>query len=77
MSKAYTSHTDGESGDGDWTYWIRPDAPVHKISCCDCGLVHEFEFRIVDGKVEFRARRNERSTGQKRRWMKQKSSSKP
>jgi hypothetical protein len=25
--------------------------------CCDCGLVHEFQFKAVDGQPAFRVRR--------------------
>jgi len=57
--------------------WITPTRR-HKIACCDCGLVHNMEFRIVKievlngrkyGKlrVQFRATRNERSTAGRRR----------
>jgi hypothetical protein len=30
--------------------------------CCDCGLIHRLDFRIVGGRVEFRTRRDERVT---------------
>ena len=50
--------------------WVQPISSTgFKMSCCDCGLVHNFDFRIYNGKIEFRARRNNRSTGQKRRHM--------
>jgi hypothetical protein len=58
----------------------------YRMGCCDCGLVHELDFRVVrvvkkrrDGsmetepvsakefRIEFRARRNEKSTSQLRR----------
>ena len=35
--------------------------------CCDCGLIHRLDFRIVDGKVEFRTRRDDRATAAARR----------
>lgn len=55
---------EGENG---WSDWIHP-LGGYKISCCDCGLVHDLEFRIDDeNKLNFRARRNTRSTGQVRR----------
>jgi len=37
------------------------------MACCDCNLVHDLEFRIRKGRVQFRARRNNRGTGQLRR----------
>lgn len=43
--------------------WVRP-MEGYRLRCCDCGLVHDLNFRIVDGKVEFQAFRNNRSTGQ-------------
>ena len=43
--------------------WIRPTKHIgHKICCCDCGLVHRFDFRIVSGRIEFRAIRDRRAT---------------
>ena len=59
-------------GDDGWTDWIHP-LGGYKISCCDCGLVHDLEFRLDDNhRLNFRARRNPRSTGQVRRHMTQK-----
>lgn len=69
--------------------WIQPTMNGYKMACCDCGLVHDIDFRVVrvveelprgyvkvkDVKansliVQFKARRNNRSTGQKRRGQK-------
>lgn len=72
-------YRDEVEGEGGWTDWVFP-TDFYKIACCHCGLVHEFEFRVspVEGEVEadrvhfmvtFRARRDNRATGQKRRWM--------
>ena len=66
--------------------WIQPDMTNYKMACCDCGLVHDMEFKVVEvvkdlgngfkelkevGNskliVHFRAKRNNRSTGQLRR----------
>ena len=53
---------EGEDG---WSEWIHPLSSYHRISCCDCGLVHDLEFRLDDDNgLSFRARRNNRSTGQ-------------
>jgi len=38
-----------------------------KIMCCDCGLVHKIEFKILNGAVGVRFLRDERGTGQARR----------
>ena len=74
-----------ERDDG-WCDEVTPIMDGYKMACCDCGLVHDMEFRAVrvkkdngDGtflgdwldpkkyRVAFRARRNNRSTGQVRR----------
>ena len=41
--------------------------PVHKIKCCDCGLVHTFIWRHYQGKLQLMAIRDNRATGQVRR----------
>jgi len=66
-------------GDNGWTDWITPNMAHYSLECCDCGLVHTLEFRVVaydlpgtpnPYRVEFRARRNMRATGQVRRYKK-------
>ena len=48
--------------------WVRPNMDGYKMACCDCGLVHILQFRVEDlDTIEFRAFRNNRSTGQMRR----------
>jgi hypothetical protein len=47
--------------------WVQPVRRDYKMACCDCGLVHNLDFRIVDGRVQFRVRRNNRSTAMVRR----------
>lgn len=49
--------------------WQQPIRKGYKMACCDCGLVHTMDFRIYKGKIQMRAQRNERSTGQMRRHM--------
>jgi len=57
--------------------WITPTR-VHKLACCDCGLVHTTHFRIAiierlngrkHGKptVQFRVWRDDRATAGRRR----------
>lgn len=60
------------AGEDGWSKWIHPQ-PGYLMGCCDCGLVHEMEYRIVPGKdgdryhpgeskkrvIIFRARRHE------------------
>jgi hypothetical protein len=48
--------------------WVQPVKKNYKMACCDCGLIHEMDFRIVKNRVQFRARRNNRATGQFRRY---------
>ena len=53
--------------DEGWSEWIHP-LPGYRFACCDCGLVHDLEFDLSDdNKLIFRARRNNRATGQIRR----------
>ena len=51
--------------------WIQPIKRGYKPRCCDCGLVHKVDFRIHNGRIQFRAFRDNRSTGQVRRHMKE------
>ena len=68
MSKRrqYTSHIENEAGNG-WTVWIEPIPDNYNLRCCDCGLTHRLQFRIYDGMVQFRARRDNRATAATRR----------
>jgi hypothetical protein len=56
-----------QAGSDGWTEWIHP-LEGYKFSCCDCGLVHILDFRVRGRRVEMRVRRDNRSTGQVRRW---------
>ena len=49
--------------------WVQPVRRGYKMACCDCGLVHKVDFRIYQGRVQFRAFRDNRSTGQMRRYI--------
>lgn len=59
----YKTHKDGE--------WVRPKRKGYKMMCCDCGLVHIVDFSLEKhGKnrvIMFRAKRDNRATGQSRR----------
>jgi len=35
-----------ENEDG-WTRWIQPVMQGYRLACCDCGLVHTMEFRVL------------------------------
>jgi hypothetical protein len=52
-----------------WSRWVYPVMDGYKLACCDCGLVHDMQFRVTDeyDRVEFRVRRNNRSTAAVRR----------
>ena len=47
--------------------WVQPKPEGYRMACCDCCLVHEMDFRVHDGHVQFRVRRNNRSTALMRR----------
>lgn len=50
-----------------WCLWQRPHHSRYRLACCDCQLVHKMQFRIVGKAVEFRVKRDERSTAGMRR----------
>lgn len=37
--------------------WVEPRMKNYYLKCCDCGLVHRMDFRIVKGKVQFKVKR--------------------
>jgi hypothetical protein len=47
--------------------WITPIHKNFKAICCDCSLVHDMDFRICKGKIQFKVRRNNYSTALTRR----------
>lgn len=46
--------------------WINPSRHSYKMACCDCGLVHLLQFRLVGSRkyrqIQFRAFRDDRAT---------------
>ena len=48
-----------------------------RMTCCDCGLVHDFCFYTVDEKqqqqIYYEVYRNKKATAQTRRWLNKKS----
>lgn len=63
MGKRYD---DVEAGE-----WVQPIRHGYKIACCDCGLVHLMDFRVMssrtgklvaDARAQFRAFRGVRET---------------
>lgn len=51
--------------------WIRPVMKGYKLACCDCGLVHGVDFKVIRSgrghNVMFRVVRLNRSTAMMRR----------
>jgi hypothetical protein len=48
--------------------WVAPISRDYTFECCDCGLVHRMDFRIVGGKqIQFRVDRDNRATAAHRR----------
>lgn len=51
--------------------WDEPKRTDFKLMCCDCGLVHKVSFRVYkDGRFRMKMSRDNRATGQIRRYMK-------
>ncbi len=76
MSEKYIHVTHEPSKYSQW-YPVR--TRNYRLCCCDCGLVHDIEFRpflksrLIDQrktKLEIRLRRNNRATAQIRRHLK-------
>lgn len=52
--------------------WVQPKMSGYKMACCDCGLVHNLNFRVIsrekdeeegpDKIVQFQVFRNNRAT---------------
>lgn len=48
--------------------WVQPVMKNYLMGCCDCGLVHRMDFKIVNGeKIQFRATRARNYTTMQRR----------
>lgn len=55
--------------------WVKPVRRGYRAACCDCGLVHSYNYRLVkNGKrgfqIQFQVSRNDRATSAIRRYMK-------
>lgn len=61
---------------GQFTEWIAPtDHRNHPIRCCDCGLIHVFQFGVMpDGSVAYRAKRASGLTRERRKHLARKRS---
>ena len=42
--------------------WIQPVRWKYRMACCDCGLVHNMDSRVRNGRVQFRISRNGQAT---------------
>lgn len=62
MKYADESETVGPRG---WTDWIFPRRGGYRMMCCDCGLVHELQFRLRGRHIEFRARLHKTRNGRR------------
>lgn len=56
--------------------WVQPKMTQYRAACCDCGLVHQIQFRVLDTKtgkpvkgvkVQFQVSRHNRATAAIRR----------
>lgn len=47
--------------------WVRPVMKGYNMMCCDCGLVHTLNFKIINKRVLLQAFRNNRATANTRR----------
>ncbi len=36
------------AGRGGWSEWTQPIMRGYLMQCCDCGLVHELQFRVLE-----------------------------
>lgn len=47
--------------------WIQPVMKNYIMGCCDCGLVHHVNFRIVGEKIQLKASRAPKYTARLRK----------
>jgi hypothetical protein len=53
---------------GEWAVWFAPNLIHYRLACCDCGLVHEVQFRYRKRtSVQIRFKKNNRATAAMRR----------
>lgn len=50
--------------DGEWVVisWLG-----QREQCCDCGLVHDVDYKVENGKLHFRAVRKDKETSRGRK----------
>jgi hypothetical protein len=61
--KSYLKVKDGQ--------WVKPKMKGYKLACCDCGLVHRIDFKVIrhgrGHKIIFQPFRDRRATAAHRR----------
>ncbi len=62
MTKGYDQIVEGE--------WVQPVKSGFLHQCCDCALTHRTDYRVIDGKVQFRVSVDRRKTAASRRKLK-------
>jgi len=40
-------HKTPKVGEDGWSEWVYPYMDNYKIACCDCGLVHDMELKVI------------------------------
>lgn len=50
--------------------WVAVPKSGFKDQCCDCGSVHVVKIRVVDGQIQFKAKRDHRATNGARKHFK-------
>lgn len=64
------------AGRGGWSEWVEPVMHGYLMQCCDCGLIHEMQFKVfeqatpADERGEWKAKlvKNGRVSFRARRW---------
>ncbi len=51
--------------------WVAPIRRGFQLGCCDCGLIHDMDFRVNKGVLRFRMTRNKRATNLRRKKIEQ------
>lgn len=46
----YKKVYEGEDG---WSKWIQPNMEEYRMMCCECGLVHDLQFRAAVIEEDF------------------------
>lgn len=44
MTDNFPVHEEQEDG---WSEWVSPRHDSYQMACCDCGLIHEMQFKVV------------------------------